>query len=199
MLDLASFEDVYVCSKMQVERYQELLQEIDNTSDDVVSVFEDALASHQQVLELLQKFFEESFPSVKKMLSGSVSYVQFSAYWDLLHKYPELCKGIEWNIFAIFSEVARGVRCQPVSDAFRKQLPEISALFSCPVMVAYVWEQSNLALNLILAFVQWLSSDLFSVDVEANIGKFYKEILQYAQGKEWTEKQKILVELLQSY
>ncbi len=199
MLNLPSFEEVYVCAQMQVDRYQELLQEVENGSDNEVSVLEDALEAHKHTLALLQKMFEESFPNIRVMMSGVLSYDQFSAYWGVLLKYPELCKGIEWKIFTAFSEVARKVKYKSPYEAFRKCLPEISALFATPVMVAYIWERCNQSTSLVFAFLRWLSSDLFSVEIGANLEKFYKAILNYAKGKEWTQNQKLLVEMLQSH
>lgn len=199
MMNLPSFEEVYICSQMQVDRYHELLREGENVSDDEVGGLEDAYESHRQVLELLQKMFEESFPNIKVMLSGALSYNQFSAYWRLLLKYPKLCKGIEWKIFTAFSEVMRKIQYKSPQEAFRKCLPEISALFATPVMVAYVWERCNQSTSLIFAFLRWLSSDLFSAEIGANLEKFYKAILDYSKGKEWTENQKLLVEMLKSH
>ena len=68
MLNLPSFEEVYICSQLQVDRYHVLLQEGKNVSDDEVGVLEDAYESHRQVLELLQKMFEESLPVVASLL-----------------------------------------------------------------------------------------------------------------------------------
>lgn len=194
MLNLPSFEEAYVCSRMQVERYQELLQEFETASDDVISVLEDALESHKQVLELLQKMFEDSFPNIRVMMSGACSYNQFSAYWDLLLKYPELCKGIEWKIFMAFSEVAHKVQYKSPQEAFRKQLPSISALFSEPLMVAYIWDHANQSTSLVLAFVRRLSSDLFSAEVGANIEKFQKALQEKGKRNVASEAQQQLLE-----
>ena len=195
MMNLPSFEEVYICSQMQVDRYHELLQKGENVSDGEVGVLEDAYETHRQVLELLQKMFEESFPNIKVMLSGALSYNQFSAYWRLLLKYPKLCKGIEWKIFTAFSEVMRKIQYKSPQEAFRKCLPEISALFATPVMVAYVWERCNQSTSLIFAFLRWLSSDLFSAEVGANVKKFYRALLKQAQGQELSENQSLLLEI----
>ena len=195
MLNLPSFEEVYICSQLQVDRYHVLLQEGKNVSDDEVGVLEDAYESHRQVLELLQKMFEESFPNIKVMLSGAVSYNQFSSYWGLLLKYPELCRGIEWKIFTAFYEVTREVKHHSKLEAFRKCLPEISALFSIPLMVDYMWKRVNSSSGLVLPFVRWLSSDLFSAEVGANVEKFYRALLKQAQGQELSENQSLLLEI----
>lgn len=195
MMNLPSFEEAYACSRMFLDRYQELLQEFDNDSEDVCPLFKDALESHKQILCSLQKLFYESFPNVKIMLSGALSYNQFSAYWRILLKYPELCKGIEWKIFTAFYEVTREVKHHSKLEAFRKCLPEISSLFSTPLMVDYMWKRVNSSSGLVLPFVRWLSSDLFSAEVGANVGKFYRALLKQAQGQELSENQSLLLEI----
>lgn len=193
-MNLSSFEEVYLCSQMHINRYEELLQDAENGSEDVCAILEDAIDAHKQSLDLLQKMFAENFPNIKIMMSEKMSYSCFSSYWDFLVKYPELCQGIEWKVFTAFFVISRDIGHNSSLSYFRKKVGEISSLFATPIMVSYIFNRVNVSSSLVLPFMRWLSSELFSAEVTENIKKFQKAISDYAKDKVLSEQQQLLLE-----